>query len=546
MEIRENDSEEREEGEIVDDELEDVSDYSINSPLIPGKSISPTEHLRAVSLSSISDSDLEDGNVRLTYNRHFIPLSNEGVRRYRSLVIHKHRRPKSRRKSTQKRTRKRSVSSSDSENEKLDRRTLRQLKEAVRINKSREMHIQNSLRTRLKGLIEPSSAKPQSEEEPEIEQLRTDALASKVADEKQDEIEPKQQESNLDDKELTELRLEALKSAMLKKHLERKKRKAMGDQNSETPKTESAEGDKENAQDNINTESAENEAKKTATEQNVSNTTVEEDIDIMRAMLLASMSKKIATMPSLPVSTPTLLPTAPVVPKLITRTVANPKPNAIVRKPVPFTRAAKSNYFSNRVVINNVKPSANGKVPHPKMPSVPPLIIQVNNDSDSDMDLESPPPEDNITKTVTEFLKKQRAEVEAKTKQKPTDSSPEKSVVKLLPISQQLEYHKLKQQLINAKKRPRIRRFSQKNTPDAKRENVVNKKTVKSKFLVAKFNNGKVVKRVDKNDASSLQRTLKDLQVQKDGRYIYVKYICRGVAYHLVRPIIFLTTVKSL
>lgn len=522
MEIREIvESDEREEGEIVDDELEDVSDYSINSPVTPGKSVSSAEHLRAVSLSSISDSDLEENNIRLTYQRHFIPLSKENVRHYSPVpvVVSRYRHIRSKRKCLRKHSRKRRNSSTDSEDEQLDRRTLRQLKEAVHINTSKEIHIHNSLQTRLKCLIEPTSAKSQSEED-DLAKLRTNALESKVTD-MNTKTETKECESNVDDKELTELRLEALKSAMLKKHLERKKRRALGDQKEQPV----AEVDKENAQDNINTETAE----KIHTEENTHNTSMEEDLDIMRAMLLASMSKKIAQVPSVPVSS------EPIVPQLITRTISKPKPNAVptnVKKPVPIlSRMIKNNYFSNRVVINNVNP-VNNKLMNPKIPTVPPLIIKVNNDSDSDMDIDDtspsppppPPPEDSITKTVTEFLKQQRAEVEAKTQQ---IDSPDKSVVKLLPISQQMEYHKLKQQLMNAKKRPRIRKFSQTFGNDIKRENVMNKRTVKSKFFLTKFNNARVMKKVDKNGASHLQRTLSDLQVQKDGRYLteYVSII---------------------
>lgn len=498
---------EREEGEITDDELEDVSDCSITSPVRLGKSVSAPERLRSVSLSSISDSDLEGGRSRK--NGHYIRFLKTSTP-YISLEKNVRRR-----RHVSKPTKRITISSSDSEDEKLDRKTLRQLKEAVHIDTSKDIH-QNSLRTRLKALIQPEK----EEEQAPVQDGRVSEADGDQNGQEADKSDSKKNNEDADvtdDKELAELRLEALKSAMLKKHWERKKRKAMEE---DSEKLENDEINKENAVDNINrsNENGSGSNKKMCLEQtkrNEGNISIEEDVDIMRAMLLASMSKKITAGSEL--LTKSAAEAAKfVAPKPITRTIIN-KPVNVVSNPIK--RTIKNIYFTNNKVVNNVKTAVNNNVFKPPLPSVEPLIININNDSDSDMDIEDLP-EDDLTKSVTDFLKQQRAQVEAK-KSEEKLTHLDKSAVSLLPFSQQIEYNRLKQQL-NARKVVRLHKVVQRGG-DAK---LTNKTIVRSKFTIIKQNNAakeriRVARanKLDKDRSSSLQQTLNDVQMQKDGRY---------------------------
>lgn len=513
---------EREEGEIVDDELEDVSDCSITSPFHLGKSVSATERLRPVSLSSISDSDLEDSRSRK--NGHYFRFLKSSTPYGHPKT---HRRGLLKRKRRQGLKQKPAASSSDSEDEKLDRKTLQQLKEAVRIESSREIH-QNSLRSRLKALIEPVSEKSQTEDEDGVVPGNT-SICKPATDQNVQEIEDSGKEKKAsdaditDDKELAELRLEALKSAMLKKHLERKKRKALEKEQKVADKLENNDINKENTVDNINREETNdgNANKKICLEETKKSDVslpLDEDVDIMRAMLLASMSRKITEESEMNKNLigkePEPAPTKP-----LTRSVVNRSSNFNLK---PIKRTIKNNYCNNKLVYN-AKTANKNHVFKPSVPTVEPLIININNDSDSDMDIEDPE-ENDITKSVTDFLNQQRAEVEAKKVEKqvfPLD----KSVMRLLPFSQQIEYQRLKQQL-NAKKNVKLFKLSA-NEGDLKLRNVKNKNVVKSKFTFIKQNiavkdRNRNIKsnKIDKRNTSSLQQTLNDMQTQKDGRYL--------------------------
>lgn len=494
-------SDEREEGEIVDDELEDVSDSTIHSPTHAGKSVATSDHLRAVSLSSISEDEVE--LTRRVKQKRFLTREERRCRYLPLQVECCHRRPEKR-----KRRRHRSRADSSSDSDVPDRSMVRLLKNAVHISKDAE-NCQNSLQTRLKALIAGSSGKSQSEDEAETNELRKAALESKK--------EPEAPLNVTEDKELEELRLEALKSAIIQKHEQRKKKKGEN--------VDKDEVNKENQQNNVMKEKTE---QKTVSEPvttenlvNSVNQSVEEDLDIMRAMLLASISTKISKIPT---------PDLPKAPSQVNAKIA-------VRKPVNVVRTVKNDYYNKNRLVFNPKKTINNRAQPIKLPNVAPLIIQVNNDSDSDMDLGTPPEEDPMAKKVEELLKQQRAEIEAKTeqktvKQKPVEQKPvinnvkpppkpslDKSIVKLLPLSQQIEYQKLTQ-LINSKRRPRARRFSQRNND---KEVGVTKRAFKTKFALSKLNgsHNKVVKpKVEKNAPIALKRTLDDLQVHKDGRYL--------------------------
>lgn len=515
---------EREEGEIVDDEFEVVSDSSITSPVPLGKSVSATERLRSVSLSSISDSELIEVNSPRKKNGHCKPVVLKSSTPY---TKPHHRRKRKRAHGGKKRV-VAVVNISDSdEDEVFDNKTLQQLKEAVRINKSDDVH-QKSLRTRLKPLIEPCSEKSHTEEEED----GGSGLNNNEEQEKSCDV--------TNDKELEELRLEALKSAVLKKHLERKKRKALENnkEKSETEKLEGGDINKENTVDNV-IPANENAPKKEEAKKN--EVAFEEDVDIMRALLLASISKKITEASKVTQKPPT---------------VNKPPNNNNNNNPKPVIRNKVQNnyYISTNKIINTFKPI---------IPTVAPLIINLNNDSGSDMDIDDEDEEnDQVAKSVTDFLNQQRAEVEAKTAHvqpppplppplppaapplpppPPPSAAPsvlDKSVLALLPFSQQIEYLRLKQQLqaknVALQRKPvlnvsRVGKFSKnQGGGEGKLRNVRNKTVMRSKFSLVKQNAVKDRIRVvrankfERGNANNLQKTLSDMQTQKDGRYLEI------------------------
>lgn len=143
-------------------------------------------------------------------------------------------------------------------------------------------------------------------------------------------------------------------------------------------------------------------------------------------MLLASMSRKITLKPATaPASTKKKV-------ELLPRLSGAPQSRVMAK--------------TNRQLIKN----------QPKLPSssitVKPLIINL---TDSDSESEAAAMQKKIiTNNVAAFLKKQRAEVERAA----LSDSPflDKSALKLLPKSQQLEYRKLKQKLLNAAKKKSV------------------------------------------------------------------------------------------
>lgn len=526
---------EREEGEIVDDdEFEVVSDSSITAPVPLGKSVSASERLRSVSLSSISDSELIEVDRPRKKRRH--------CKRVVLKSSTPHTKPHHRRKRKRTHGGKKkvvavvSISESDEE-EVFDIKTLQQLKEAVRINKPDEVH-QKSLRTRLKPLIEPCSEKSYTEEEEE------DGGSGLNNNEKQ--------EQNCDvtnDKELEELRLEALKSAMLKKHLERKKRRAL-ENNKEKGETEKLESGDINKENTVNNAIPANENAPSKTEEAKKNEVAfEEDVDIIRAVLLASMTRKITEASK-------VLQTPPVVNK--------PPSNNNNNNQKPLIRKVQNGYY---ISTNKIRKTTNNTFKS-TIPTVEPLIINLNNDSGSDMDIDDEDDEnDDVAKSVTDFLNQQRAEVEAKTAHAPPPLPPplpaappllppppaaaappppataapsvlNKSVLAMLPFSQQIEYLRLKQQLqaknVALQKKP-IQNISKggkfsKNQGggEGKLRNVRNRTVLRSKFTLVKQNAVKDMIKVvrankfERGNANNLQKTLSDMQTQKDGRYLEI------------------------
>ncbi|KAF5285624.1 hypothetical protein FQR65_LT13105 [Abscondita terminalis] len=481
---------EREEGEIIEDDLEDVSDSSMfpSSPLDSGKSVSP-ELLSAVCLSSVSSTD-----YCRPCGRHY----------YQDSLSYNKWRPRRKRKNFKRRNnylkRRRQVSiegPTESDNELVDPNYAKQLKDALKHETPQELH--NSLRTRLKAFIHPTS--PHSEED-SLTALRDMALLSTLhtasTSNDNDNLNSNQNNKNLivenfEDSELYELRMAALKSVVLEKHKQRKRKKA-----DNPDATDLKDVDKENDQSVINNDKKVQDAtsvdvvnKDTVIQQpepensaNTSETIMEDDVDILRAMLLASMTKTLSAK-------------------------------------VPEPDDMRTNTMSKREMLKSEQRNTLAK-----HVIVKPLIINLNNDSDSDVE-DFREENKSFKDTVTQFLKKQRAEVEETVKKNDTlnkseDFVMDKSVMRLLPRSQQLEYRQLKQRLLNARKKTRLRRTSQLISDNA----TIVKKVPKVKTVSPPENNdgssntNGIIKNVQdiKINQPNLQKTLNELQIRKNGR----------------------------
>ncbi|KAK5643285.1 hypothetical protein RI129_007130 [Pyrocoelia pectoralis] len=511
----------REEGEIIDD-LEDVSDSSMfpDSPEDFGKSVSPPELLSAVCLSSVSSNEYYRTCGRDFYDDETFSSCNKNKKQW------KHKRKRTichdlkRRNSHVRHRRRISIEIlSDSDTDYVDPNYAKQLKDALKRESPQELH--NSLRTRLKGFIDPGS-----EDESSLNVLRNIALHStkppEALEENQSESKDDNKQSkdlikeNFEDHELYQLRMAALKSVVLEKHEQRKKKNAKLEMNL---KHDTGDIDKENDRSVINNDTELKSLKQnsdsngncSATQQEElthnNGEAADEDVDILRAMLLANMTKTLAA-----------------------------------KFPTPTNSAKELAQVENA----NVKPTTAGQTCVANHVIIKPLIINVNNDSDSDVGFSEN--ENSFKDTVTEFLKKQRAEVENVKKKEVTlnrsdDTLMDKSVMKLLPHSQQLEYKQLKQRLINARKRNKLRRPSQRIS-ESKRDQaqVITKKVPKVKIdtsASSTTSNIKVTKSVQerKNTQSStnLQKTLNELQIRKNGRLqMKGKYRSLGVLLHRI------------
>lgn len=494
-------SDEHEEGEIIDD-FEDISDYSIPSTSYSGKSVSHRDLLQDVSLSSISDNETD----ALSYVDTYSDLRAKDTKRRRK-TDHCCRRKKH--KSNEYYTRhtfNKYISplsdSSDNTDIELDPKMQKQLKEAIRVERSNIHH--NSLRTRLKAMLQNENVQTKPEDEDE-EALRTLALLSNTKDEDSEKtLHTKlndRQSADEKDEELIELRLAALKSAVLKKAPEIRRRKFK-----QQPKQDNGKVFEINKENNANQENNINEdseliknleelqdIKADATEveiknDNSRNLSVEEDIDIMRAKLLASMSKKIAS--SLPKQN-----TIALIPK------------ELIAKPI---LADKHIFIKQQVKVK-------------------PLIIRLN-DSDSDTDVTIKKDQENIgekdinlVNSVNEFLRRQRAAVEAKSKvESNKDIALDKSVVKLLPKSQQKEYHLLKQKLLLAKKKRLRKSFTKTGNNNGIMVQIPVKECNSTDINVVQTSTPRPV---------GLQQALDDIQVEKNGRYfIFHFYLLKYLA----------------
>lgn len=460
-------SDEREEGEIFDDDLEEISDDSIASTPKSGKLNSPEENLRALSLSSVSDLDVLDCPVH---------NSDRKVRRHRG-------------SSKRKKFHKHEISSgSSSENEEMVK-TKKLLKDALGRNQE---DIHNSLRTRLKKMAlntylpqehEITSLKNRIDVQNKPAPSETVKLPNDIVNstniELVEPVIPSNPSTVADvDNELIQLRLEALKTAVINK-FQRKKRKIKLDS---SEKSQTLEVNKENSSDNVNTQNSTVVQNQEVLEQDQpivnnspQNSTVnseeEVDEDILRAVLLASMAKKITNK----VHPPTV---------------------------------EKSHQPSNKSKISFKKQSKTSFNSNIDLPKIDPIIISINNpDSNSEDEfndsanteqvIESNKSErDQLEQRIDDFLKQQRAEVEAKTVTVPKTSVNIKSQdskkvqinssYKLLPQNKRLEYVMLIQQLKNAETKPRVKRLSSKTTANNLQKNKSSIKTTENNTLTSK------------------------------------------------------------
>ncbi|XP_022903941.1 putative autophagy-related protein 11 [Onthophagus taurus] len=446
--------EEPEEGEIIDDESDEVvedvfeviSESSIpcSPPVLGvGKSVSHRDLLRAVSLSSISDSDSDVPSV----------TSDASSNHFRGSKQPRHHRKRKRSSASCKR-RKLKKGYHD-----FDVDLKKQFQRAIQINNEVELHV-NPLENRLKSMLgvnNPTDKDKKEDEDEELDKLRELALLSKEKTNENVEVTPEEENKGKEeDEELIQLRLDALKSAMIKKAAERKKRK-------------------ENKENDVNNDNKEDEIKENdqpPIENWGHNTSIEEDVDIMRAMLLVSMSNKV-------------IPKNPPINK-------KPPQKIIQIKPKPVKK-----------LIINLKDSDESD------------SEEKNSEKDIKMEV-------NNTK-IEEFLKTQRAAVEEKSKKdinEEKDTSGEilldKSVVKLLPKSQQREYQMLKQKLLNAK-RKKLRKTSTKLVTN---NNINGNKVNNCAIQTVKSGSNGVTNgpKIDGN-RTILQKTLENLHVKKSGRF---------------------------
>lgn len=502
---------EREEGELTEEELEDVSDSSISIPSLESiifndNSILNREPFKELSLTSISDDSSDNvaivGVTKIEPN--FVSNKLSSRRNYQKYWKHKRcehdystvkriRYTKRRRSKTKNHEKRYStVSSSSSETERSpDRKVVRQLRDAVRISSTKKS-LNCSLHTRIKRMINPElpaskASDSEEEDEEDLEALRDQALKSKLVNQPKIVERPPQEgtdetDESMTDKDLINLRIIALQSAMQKKYGNRKKGKEVIEVKIESEVKDSEVLNNETC-DNIELDSVqivsqiinetidkitnENkdeakveeelktpiipENKETNTEDTIQaepqekqKTNPDEDEDILRAMLLTSMTKKIAN--------------------------RNTKKSIINKtKVIPTTSSTETKKITTPITTA------------PTLP-VKRLVINVNSDSESDTNVVTKKKKTEIKSTeknnafeqnLTNFLKEARIKSEM---QQQSDIS------KHLPRSQQLEYRHLKrklQQLSKLKLHAKLKKDGDENKQI--RLNIATKKN--SKFI---------------------------------------------------------------
>lgn len=476
----------REDGEIIEDEFEDISDNSII--LTAGKCISPKEHLPEIYLSSVSEAE-----------------EIEKIKHQRS--VPKRKRTHRKRKYSHRKTI--CIDSDSDEYVQLDRKLLR-----AAIHIDNQDCLRNSLHTRLKAM---NTVEDNLNKEHDVKKQKESENVS----------------SDEGDDDLIQLRLEALRTAVFNKFKHRKKIKCKeicesdGFEDIFSDISEKI-NNKENASDNQATPnqidencpeiSSKNQANLDLDTQNI--VPQEEDEDVLRALLLASLSKKSSVDNT--IKSIELQPT-----------------NKI--KEIYSSNKSAQFYARNCINTNPYKKMSVGSknnlpLQHSK---VQPIIININCDSDTEDEFQNKSSEfshkrSNLTieTSVEHFLKEQRAKVEAKNTKTDEIRSDffNKSSVKLLPKIKQIEYHNLLKKLHDAQKLKQKQKMIQSNfignnletnsTPlqtNDEHQSFNMKKFTRSKSLLTSPQPSKEVPDL-RNEVRILHKVLKEIQTKKSER----------------------------
>lgn len=418
---------EREEGEISDLDLEEISDCSLTSNQSTFKSTNTKEVKTSKSIDSLylsclsEDSDCEvvhfDSQSRKPNEPYYHPtrLKRGSNRKYRYKCGRKKARVDI---SGDKKTRRPSISDSEGDG---DNSLLLKLNKAVRVNEMPE----TSLRARLNKMVS-GDKENDSDSECELIELRKAALESKLREcikaEKElakietismlspdhtvEHVENVEQPQEAIDDDEEKLRTEALKSAFLKKATLRRQRVTQKKPGVQTNELEEVSVQiktvindlldyiiSDSEQQNDETEEIEIPPTPPSLEEpvNVDVKQTEDDEDILRAMVLTSVAKN------------------------INKNVPSPPSNTRISTPPP---------------------------PKVDIP-VQRLIINIGADSDSDSSVDTKPSvPSNFEASLSQLLKDARANAD-----KQQDTSKMNSVIKRLPESRQKEYIQLKKRL---------------------------------------------------------------------------------------------------
>lgn len=547
-----------EEGEIFSDELEDISDVSLSLPTHKsGKSHYHSDNLDGLSLSSVSD--LEEATLKMKNQR-------------------KRKKCFSHRMERQKKHRKKPPDSDSSDDDSLEACRLKlQLKATVQLD-SKDVITRNSLKTRLRAMVNNADRDSEASEinlspninatpEPSITIIDLMEHDSSSAESIQGNMDNSKSSKDDLDNELIQLRLEALRTAIQNKYSNgAKSRKARNNESS-----------KENISNNCETHSETlgntPEANSNSEHKSLTSPEEDEDVDVLRALLLASMSRKISAIDCAP----------PI--------LSNPMP---YQKINVISNGIENNRFKRN---NNVKAAQENALKPLLTTTVKPLIICVNSDSDSDSEWElstgspekSPKKSENVPEahavipsaevgsavnktetalenTIEQFLKEQRAKVEhlkatepvpskttvetpkrtavaavAKPKPKPAaatgvaktkitaaknnkvlgKSKMDKSVLSFLPATKREEYRKL-QDLLRQKNAQRCKSLAKKLENKAKTEAAqvlpiqTDDKIPESCAIVPKQNTVKNVQTKDAPIKPETKRPIRDQSTQTE------------------------------
>lgn len=415
----------REDGEIVEDEFEDISDNSIILTTM-GKCISPKGPLPEISLSSISDA--------------------EELGRYKNEKFNMCRRRKSHRKRKYSHRRTICLDTDSDDYVELDRKLLR-----AAIHIDNQDCLRNSLRKRLKVMTQSNEC---------LNKAHEDILPHSGKNSSED-----------DENNLIQLRVEALRTAVFNRFKSRKRNKCndiseidefedIYSDNSE--KVNNKENNiilhKEESVDNISIKNSTTPDNQGNVDSDSLNTVQDEDEDVLRALLLASLSKKISGTNS--VNNPNMQPQKQVKDVCLPTNI----------DPQNSIKNVKNPYKKHTLTTNHIIPLAHTKVQ--------PIIINVNGDSDTEDECSTNPNDDKckisnktIENSVEIFLKEQRAKVEAENTK--SDAVFNKSSLKLLPKIKQIEYYSLLKKLHAAQKhRKQTHIIKQNNFNDKKLQSI--------------------------------------------------------------------------